>query len=46
MIFYAIIIMISTIAIYYTIFVEIFIGAVIGFFLAKMFKTLKKAWIK
>ena len=40
-VFSIIIIMISLIAVYYTVFVEIFTGAIVGFFLAKLFKSLK-----
>ena len=39
--FSVIIILISMIAVYYTVFVEIFAGAIVGFFLAKVFKSLK-----
>ena len=39
--FSVIIILISMIAVYYTVFVEIFAGAIVGFFLAKVFKILK-----
>jgi hypothetical protein len=44
--FSLIIIMISVIAIMYTVFVEIFIGAVVGFFLARLFKDVRKIWFK
>ena len=39
-----VVVMISVIAVYYMIFLEIFTGAIVGFFLAKIFKTLKDFW--
>lgn len=42
----SIIVIISIIAVYYMIFLEVFTGAIVGFFLAKIFKTLKDFWFK